>query len=62
MTQHDPERLAPGVAESALFVMQKAKGCAYKYVDFLSYELSDLDLPIRVIRPFWILEYDMEDT
>ena len=39
-----------------------AKDCAYQYVDFLSDEFSELNLPIRTIRPFWHLEDDLQDT
>ncbi len=39
-----------------------AKDYAYRYVDFLSYEFSELNLPIRTIRPFWHLEDDWQDT
>lgn len=39
-----------------------AKDYAYQYVDFLSYEFSELNLPIRTIRPFWHLEDDLQDT
>ena len=41
---------------------EMAKGCAHEYVDFLSYEFSELNLPIRTIRPFWHLEDDLEDS
>lgn len=39
-----------------------AKDCAYHYLDFVSYEFSELNLPIRTIRPFWHLEDDLQDT
>ena len=39
-----------------------AKDSAHQYVDFLSYEFSELNLPIRTIRPFWHLEDDLQDT
>jgi hypothetical protein len=38
---------------------EMAMGCARSYLDFLSYEFSELDLPIRTIRPFWMIEQDL---
>ena len=39
-----------------------ARDCACQYVDFLSDEFSELNVPIRTIRPLWHLEDDLQDT
>jgi hypothetical protein len=39
-----------------------AKDCAYQYMDFLSCEFSELNLSIRMIRPLWHLEDDLQDA
>ncbi len=61
--QERPKRYRPLLNTGQVaHIATLAKKYAYQYVDFLSYNFSELNLPIRTIRPFWHLEDDLQDT
>jgi len=61
--QYQPGRYGPMLnSGQAAHVAALASDCAHDYLDFLSYEFSELKLPIRSIRPHWHFDDDLRST